>query len=503
VFDASIFIDPHFQVGPVHPRTFGSFVEHMGRCVYTGVYEPGHPTADEDGFRGDVLDLTREMGVTTIRYPGGNFVSNFRWEDSIGPVAERPARLELAWRSLETNQFGLHEFIRWCERAGVEPMMAVNLGTRGPQHALELLEYCNHPAGSQLSDLRRANGAEKPFGVKMWCLGNEMDGRWQVGHATADEYGRLAAKTASAMLMIDSSLELVACGSSSSVMPTFGSWEATVLDHTYEYVDFISAHAYYQERDGDLPSFLASAVNMDSFITSVTATADHIAAKKRLKKKINISFDEWNVWYLDRLQAMGNRDEWTAGRRLVEDEYNVADAVVVGNLLISLLRHSDRVTAASIAQLVNMIAPIKTEPAGPAWRQTTFYPFALTARHASGVVLRTAITTPVVETTVYGEVPAVDSVVTCDEEAGSLSVFVVNRHLDADARFSIDLRAFPGYHVVEHVVLSDPDVRATNTLEQPERVVPRRVEGSTSDAAGSTEVLLPPMSWSLIRLNAA
>jgi alpha-N-arabinofuranosidase len=176
VTSASLTIDPAFAVAPVSRRTFGTFVEHMGRCVYTGIYEPDHATADEDGFRKDVLELTRELGVSLVRYPGGNFVSGYRWEDGVGPREQRPRRLELAWHSVETNQFGLDEFVRWCAKAGVQPMMAINLGTRGVQEALDLQEYTNHPGGTALSDLRAEHGARAPYGIKLWCLGNELEG---------------------------------------------------------------------------------------------------------------------------------------------------------------------------------------------------------------------------------------------------------------------------------------------------------------------------------------
>lgn len=503
MIDAQVFVDPHFEVAPVRRRTFGSFIEHLGRCVYTGIFEPGHPTADADGFRADVLALVAELGVTVVRYPGGNFVSNFRWEDSVGPAADRPTRLDLAWHSSETNAFGLDEFARWSAKAGTEMMMALNLGTRGVTEALDLLEYANHPSGTRLADLRIAHGATAPYGIRMWCLGNEMDGPWQVGHKTADEYGRLAAETANAMRMIDKSLELVLCGSSNSSMPTFGAWEATVLEHAYEQVDLISCHAYYQERGGDLASFLASAVDMDNFIDSVVATADHVRARKRSKKRMDISFDEWNVWYLDEAMAKAEAATgWPVAPRLLEDEYTVADAVVVGGLLISLLRHSDRVTAASLAQLVNVIAPIRAEPGGPAWRQTTFHPFALTARYATGVVLRTAVTSANIDTAGYGEVAAVDVAVTHDAEAGALSVFVVNRHQEQDARLSVDLRAFPGYRLIEHLVLADPDLRATNTQRRPDRVTPQPGNGSDADGT-ALAVRLPPVSWSVLRLGVA
>lgn len=280
-------LDPAFKVGEVNPRLFGSFVEHLGRCVYTGIYEPDHPAADEAGLRTDVLDLVRELGVTTIRYPGGNFVSGYKWEDSVGPAEDRPRRLDLAWRSTETNRFGLSEYIAFLKKVGpqAEPMMALNLGTRGVAEALELQEYANHPAGTALSDLRAAHGDKDPFGINLWCLGNEMDGPWQTGHKTATEYGRVAAETARAMRQIDPGVELVACGSSSQSMPTFAEWEATVLAETYDLVDYISLHAYYQPEDGDVDSFLASAVDMESFIENVVATADHVGANSSPRRR--------------------------------------------------------------------------------------------------------------------------------------------------------------------------------------------------------------------------
>lgn len=254
LLNASVTIDPAFRIAPVRRRMFGSFVEHLGRCVYTGIHDPTHPNSDEDGFRRDVVALVKELGVSTVRYPGGNFVSGYRWEDGIGPAELRPARLDLAWHSTEPNIVGVDEFIRWTRSAGVEPMMAVNLGTRGVQEALDLLEYCNIESGTHLSDLRRKNGSPDPHDVRIWCLGNEMDGPWQIGHKNAHEYGRLAAQTAQGMRLIDPDLELVLCGSSSSEMQTFGAWDAAVLDEAYNHIDYISAHAYYEEKDGDTGS---------------------------------------------------------------------------------------------------------------------------------------------------------------------------------------------------------------------------------------------------------
>ena len=501
--EARIVIDPEFEVGEIDRRLFGSFVEHLGRCVYDGIYEPGHPTADADGFRTDVLDLVRELGVSTIRYPGGNFVSGYRWEDGVGPQDQRPTRLDLAWHSTETNEFGLHEFARWAQVAGVEPMMALNLGTRGVLDALDLLEYSNVAAGSSLAERRIANGAQDPFGISMWCLGNEMDGPWQLGHCSADDYGKLASQTAKGMRQLDPSVQLVACGSSSRSMPTFGSWEKTVLRHTYDDVDFISCHAYYEERDGDLGSFLAAAVDMDRFIESVVAVADSVGAELKRDKLINISFDEWNVWYQQRdrdKNTITGLDNWPKAPRILEDVYNVTDAVVVGNLLISLLRHADRVKAASLAQLVNVIAPIMTEPGGPAWRQSTFFPFAETAKRAVGSSLRLRIDSDQYDTPRFGAVNSVDAAASHDQEQDSTSVFLVNRDHQQTSTVALDVAALPGRSVQEAYVIADSDRLAANTAEQTDRVGLQPLDDVQTEG-DRIQLSLPPLSWSVVTLG--
>ncbi|GAA4166560.1 alpha-N-arabinofuranosidase [Gryllotalpicola daejeonensis] len=503
---AHIELDKQAVIAPVNRRTFGSFVEHLGRCVYDGIYEPGHETANEDGFRLDVVELVKELGSTTIRYPGGNFVSGFRWEDSVGPRDKRPVRRDLAWRSIETNQVGLDEFARWLKLTDSELMLAVNLGTRGILEALDLLEYANHPSGTALSDLRIANGSPEPHNVRMWCLGNEMDGNWQTGFMSADDYGKLAARTAQAMKTAQPDLELVVCGSSGSGMPHFGDWERTVLEHSYEFVDYVSCHAYYQEYNGDLGSFLASSLDMDYFIDTVVATADHVGYKKRSSKKIMLSFDEWNVWYLHKSDEDGDNPdpaaaasaEWRHAPRLLEDVYSVADAVVVGNLLMTLLKHSDRVTSASLAQLVNVIAPIMTEPGGPAWRQTTFYPFSITSRLASGNVLRPVIESPTYDTARHGQASVIDAVATVDDDHAA--VFLVNRDLTEPATVTIDVRSLGLARVTEAVTLADADPYAKNTLSEQNRVAPAPND-SAALADGVLTVTLPPVSWTAIALG--
>jgi alpha-N-arabinofuranosidase len=493
-------VDADFTLGRVDRRLFGSFVEHMGRCVYEGVYEPGHPTADEHGFRRDVLELAGELGVSVVRYPGGNFVSGYRWEDGIGPVEQRPTRLDLAWRSIEPNSFGLHEFMQWTRAAKVEPMLAVNLGTRGIQEAADLVEYCNIPKGTRLSDLRAENGAAEPFGVGLWCLGNEMDGPWQVGHKSAEDYGKLAAETAKAMRLVDPGIELVACGSSNRQMSTFGSWEATVLEHTYEHVDYISMHTYYEETD-NLADFLATAVDMDRFIDEVIATADYVRAKLRSPKQLKISFDEWNVWYQAAYHSRPARD-WEHAPALIEDDFRVTDAVAVGSYLISLLNHADRVGVACQAQLANIIAPIRTVGGGPAWRQPIFFPFAHVARLARGQALKVPVHAPSVVTPRFGEVAAVTAAVTWDEENERLALFLVNRDPEHGHTAEVDLRALPDLGVLEQLSLHDDDMRATNSAQHPDRVRPSAEITARLDG-GRLTVDLPAVSWTALSLGGA
>jgi alpha-N-arabinofuranosidase len=294
---AQLIISRDYTLGAIDARIYGSFIEHLGRAVYGGIYEPGHPEADGHGYRRDVLKLVKALNIPVIRYPGGNFVSGYRWEDGVGGRSGRPRRLDLAWSTIETNEVGIDEFYSWSQAAGSEVMMAVNLGTRGPEDAKNLIEYCNHPSGTLFSDMRIANGRRDPYGIRLWCLGNEMDGPWQMGAKTADEYGRTAAEAAKLMKWVDPSVELVACGSSHPMMPSFGHWESSVLEHTYDTVDYLSLHSYYRNDADDTPSFLAQSLVMDDFIRTAVSTCDYVRGLKHSKKRINLSFDEWNVWF--------------------------------------------------------------------------------------------------------------------------------------------------------------------------------------------------------------
>ena len=495
---AKIIIDRDFQVSRIDKRIYGSFIEHLGRAVYEGIYQPDSPFADEQGFRKDTLALVKELGVPVVRYPGGNFVSGYKWEDGVGPRENRPKRIDLAWSVVETNEVGLNEFADWAKKADTDVMMAINLGTRGVAEAMELLEYCNLDQGTYYSELRKQHGYEKPHDIKLWCLGNEMDGPWQIGHKTAEEYGRLANETAKVLKGIDPSIELVVCGSSNSGMPTFGDWEATVLDHCYDSVDYISLHTYYGDGDRDSETFLANNLDMDRFITDVANICDYVKAKKHSNKTIQLSFDEWNVWYHSNEQD-SKLQRWTRAPHQLEDVYDFQDALLVGSMLITLLRHADRVKIACLAQLVNVIAPIMTSDTG-AWRQTIYYPFWLTGKYGQGIVLQTQVDGPTYRNKRFGQVPCVDCVVVYNDEREELVVFAVNKDLNSDIPVTMDLRQFGEWDVLEHMVMHDEDLYAVNTEAEPDRVVPS-AGGDARNVGGTLECVLQHKSWNMIRLG--
>ena len=495
---ARLTLDKDFVIDRIDPRLYGGFVEHLGRCVYEGIYEPGHPSADAQGFRQDVLALVRELDMPVMRYPGGNFVSGYRWEDGVGPRSQRPVRMDLAWHTRESNQVGVNEFMDWCKLAGTAPMMAVNLGTRGAEEARQLVEYCNHPGGTALSDWRRSHGYAQPHGIKMWCLGNEMDGDWQMGSKTAAEYGRIACEAAKVMKWVDPSIELVACGSSNRNMDTFGAWEAEVLEHTFAHVDYLSLHQYYGKRDNDTMKFLAQPELMGDYIREAAATCDYVAARKKSGKRIHLSFDEWNVWYHSR-GDVEQLKEWPMAAPLLEDVYNMEDVLVFGGMLITLLNHVDRVKAACLAQLVNVIGPIMTRKGGPAWRQTIFYPFAQASRYGRGETLRAIIQSPVYQTAARADVPYLAAAVTRDADGKGVTLFAVNRHLEEPLALAADLRSFENLKVEEWTVIRHDRLDAVNT-EKGEAVRPVKARGAVVKDGRQLAVKLPPASWNVIRL---
>ena len=508
---AAVKLDRDNVIGATDRRLFGAFIEHLGRCIYGGIFEPGHPQADARGFRKDVLSMVRELSPTIMRYPGGNFVSGYNWEDGVGPVADRPRRLDLAWMSTEPNTFGTNEFIDWCRAADIEPMLAVNLGTRGGDAARNLVEYCNHPGGTAWSDLRRKHGWDKPHDVKFWCLGNEMDGWWQMEMKTATEYGRIATEAAKMMKWVDPTIELAACGSSGRTMPTFGAWEDTVLEHTFDHVEWISLHTYLNNYANDAPAFLASPDLMDDFIEEVVAIADAVAARRRSSKRIMLSFDEWNVWYRTRRNRQERvKPDWPVAPEILEEPYNMLDALTFGGACISLINHADRVKAACLAQLVNAIAPIMTQTGGPAWRQTIFWPFADFSNLGRGNVLRATVDSPTYAASYFDPRGTVDAYyplptvpylkLAAVHDEKTLTLFCLNRNLQEPLTVEVDTKGFAGLKVTSAHQLCDNDLTALNTRDQPDRIKPAPLKDV--DVKGTNlRATLAPASWNVVCLG--
>src|SRR5262245_15851414 len=469
---ARVTVDAGRLVSKLDRRLLGSFIEHLGRAIYGGVYQPGSKLADENGFRKDVIEEVRRLGVPTIRYPGGNFVSGYDWRDGVGPKKDRPRVLERAWNSIETNQFGTNEFIAWCRAVATEPMLATNLGTGTPEMAAALVEYCNLEKGTRWSDLRRQHGIEKPHAVKYWCLGNEMDGPWQIGHMPATEYGEKAADAARQMRTVDRSVQLIVAGSSHPAMATYLDWDRQVLEACYNEVDGISLHRYFNpENEVELARALAMNLFMDRQIEEIAAVCDLVRGRRRSQKRLWLSFDEWNVWY----RQTGGNGEKKEAPRLLEEVYDLQDAWVVGGAINSLLRHADRVKVACLAQLINVIAPLVTNDER-VLRQTIYYPYAWALEYARGAVLDLAPESATYDAPRLGAVPFLDVVGTYDAEAKRAALFVLNRDTEKARDLDVTWHDLTPSRVLAFQTLTGADKKAANTFDAPDRVVPQPLE---------------------------
>jgi alpha-L-arabinofuranosidase len=489
-------------------RLLGSFLEHLGRAVYTGVYEPGSKLADQSGFRTDVVTELRQLAVPLMRYPGGNFVSGYNWLDGVGPKNQRPTVLERAWNSIETNQFGTNEFIAWCRLVGTEPLLGFNLGTGTPETAVAYVEYCNVDRGTKWSELRRAHGVDAPHGVRYWCMGNEMDGPWQMGHMTAAEYGRKARDAARQIRVLDPTLRLIACGSSNTILPTYLVWDREVLEECYDQVDGISLHNYYGNTPeltaNSTPRFLAMNLDMERQIHEVGAVCDYVQGMTKSSKRLWLSFDEWNIWY--RARSAPFRDgRRTFAPHLLEEVYNLEDALLTGGFINSLLRQSDRVRVGCLAQIINVIAPLVTNETS-VLRQSIYYPYAWALRHAHGRVLDLQVESETYPITADGlradfarndQVPFLDVVATLNPQNGEACVFVLNRDLENERELVLDWRDPTPTRILGCETITGADLKAFNTFEQPTRVAPRALEAPA--VGGKMTFKLPARSYSAIQ----
>jgi alpha-N-arabinofuranosidase len=496
---ARIYVDSRRVIGSLDRNIFGSFLEHLGRAIYEGIYDPGSKLSNAEGFRKDVMDEIRKMGVPIIRYPGGNFVSGYDWLDGVGPKQERPKVLDKAWNSLNTNQFGTNEFMAWCKAVGTLPLMGLNLGTGTTEQAAALVEYCNIDKGTKWSDLRRKHGYADPYKVKNWCLGNEMDGPWQIGHMTASDYGMKAADAARQMHYVDPSLKLIVCGSSGPGMPTYLEWDREVLEQCYDYADAISLHRYFENNDppgGDSAKFVAMNLTMDKQIAEVAAVCDMVRGHKRSKKKLWLSFDEWNVWYRARdAEAMNGHGK--EAQHLIEEVYNLEDALLVGGLLNTLVRNSDRVKVACLAQLINVIAPIMTNEDG-LFQQTIFYPYNWALQNARGAALELLVQSSTYDVAGMNEVPHIDAAGTFDETNGSVTIFLLNRDLAKAHEIEINWEDKAPTRVVTASVLTGDDLKAFNSFQTPNKVAPQAFTKPTTSGS-QTKFEVPARSYTMIQ----
>jgi alpha-N-arabinofuranosidase len=490
----------------------GSFLEHLGRAIYTGVYEPGSGWADEKGFRKDVVAEVKQLDVPIVRYPGGNFVSGYHWLDGVGPKNQRPTVLDRAWNTLDTNQFGTNEFMEWCKLVNTEPLLGFNLGTGTPEMAAALVEYCNVEKGTEWSDLRRKHGYPQPYNVKYWCLGNEMDGPWQMGHCTAREYGEKARDAARQIRKVDPNVKLIACGSSNTILDTYLVWDREVLEQCFDQVDGISLHNYYGNTTeltrNNSARYLAMNLDMERQIHEISAVCDYVQGTQKSPKRLWLSFDEWNVWY----RARGGRfadGQRTVAPHLLEEVYNLEDALLVGGFLNSLLRQSDRVRVGCLAQLVNVIAPLVTNE-NSVLRQSIYYPYAWALKYAHGNVLDLLVESETYPIHAEGlradfarndDVPYVDITVTLDAEDGRLCLFMLNRDLNSERELVVEFQDPTPKQVLTCETLTGSDLKAFNTFAQPKQVVPRALD---APAVGSRMTFkLPARSYSVAHLAIA
>ena len=491
-----LILDPAHTIAPVDPRIFGGFLEHLGRAIYEGVYDPRASSADENGFRKDVMAALRKLNMTAMRYPGGNFASGYHWMDGVGPKDQRPTVRELAWQSIEPNQFGTDSFIQLSRLMGWTPMITVNLGTGTPEEARNWVEYCNSPAGTKYADLRAENGSPAPYGVKLWCLGNEMDGPWQLGHIPAEQYAILAQQTARMMKDIDPSIETVACGSSTMRGASYLDWDRTVLECIGPYADYVSLHRYIDNLRDDTADYLASTNSIDRRIEHMESVCRIVQAKTRSKKRHHLCFDEWNVWY----RTTGPEDSNGRGKfapPLLEEHYNLEDALVVAGFLNSFIRHADSVKIANLAQIVNVIAPVLVQ-GDQLLLQSIYYPFAMFSSRREGTAIQPVVSGPSYESPTYGSVHYIDASAIMGD--GVVHVFLMNRHLSDQAEVEMDLARLRIKSIVSAEGVYGYGPKEGNTFENPDKITTKPLQ-SVTISDGKALVHLPPLSISAITFS--
>ena len=529
---ASITIHPDFRIGEISGRLFGAFLEPIGSMVNGSMYNPKHPSADSQGMRKDFYEALREAGLPAVRLPGGNFVSGWQWKDSIGPREQRKAHLDMAWFQYIPNDVGHDEYLQWAEKAGAEAIYTVNLGTGTLQDAADCVEYTNFPGGTWWSDLRRKNGHEAPYGVKTWCLGNEMDGPWQIASREKDPrgYGILAHEASKAMKWVDPSIETMACVSSSPFLAHYPDWDRIALEECYEAVDYISLH-HYHSVPPDLPqALLAGYQAYEDYIRTEIALCDYIKTKCRSKKAMMLALDEYAGMFRPRGEAhlgMNGRqgpemfgvfqpgrqyvrhdpDDWSTRRNPPEGNEMLQALSLAGTMLV-MLRHADRI---KLGCATGGLAALCRTDREHAWKGASFYPFTQMIRWAKGTSLRCETSCETYDVPGYAiddmnqyggftGVQTVQAAAALHEEAGEMAVFIVNADLEEEQELTLDARGFEGWEFKEHVEMYSEDPDARNTWDCPDRIVPRR-NGKTKAEKGTVTAYLKKASWNVLRFE--
>jgi alpha-L-arabinofuranosidase len=493
---ATIRIDANRRIGRIDRRMYGSFIEHLGRCIYGGVVDYGSPLADEHGFRTDVLEAARALRIPILRWPGGNFVSGYHWMDGVGPHEHRPRRIELAWRGEEPNTFGTDEFIQYCRALGAEPYICVNMGSGSMDEAQAWVEYCNGTGNTHWANLRRANGHEAPYNVRYWGLGNEIYGAWQIGASTAEDYVKKARAFAAIMKWTDPGIDLVSCGQSG-----WTEWDRTVIDGLAPYVRYHSVHLY--TGSGDYWRNLLMPHQAERALRVCEALIERARYVQAIEHPIGIAFDEWNVWY--RTRAPEQRETG------IEEQYDLSDALAVATFLNIFIRHCRSVQIANFAQMVNAIAAIFTNKQG-LFLQTVYHPLRLYAEHAQEVAVDVFVDSPLFELTAeqdaraatatdrpwrvadLGPFQLLDVTATCDATGRELCLAVVNRSPNQDLATSIqvDGRSLTGDLVAYEVNGAEPGAR--NSFDNP-----NAVDVATHRLQVGSEYTFPAHSVTLLR----
>jgi alpha-L-arabinofuranosidase len=482
-------IDLQRHIAPIDRNVFGGFAEHLGRCIYGGIHEPGSPHADASGLRQDVLAALKRLGMPVIRYPGGNYVSGYRWRDGVGPVEERPARMELAWHDLEPNTFGTNEFVDFCRKLGTEPYLAVNVGDGDMREARDWLEYCNGTQDTALVKLRRQHGYDAPHRVKYWGVGNEVDGPWQIGYKTPEEYARAYTEYAKVMKWTDPSIELLA-SAVSLWSPTWVERIQLLMEHAGKLIDYMAIHWYVGNnrergyRDADFASYMAISEHLEDRLTSTEGIVRAMSSALKLPRDIPIAVDEWNVWY-----RTGNQEK-------LEEVYNLEDALVVAMHFNAFIRHAKTVKMANIAQIVNVIAPIMTRPDGLVL-QTTFHPFEIYSRTCGDTALDVHWAGDTFSTPEFAALRTLDVSATLDTAGKRLAVYLVNRSESEAAETTLELQHARFAGPATSYLVNGPHVKATNTFDAPDTVgVTERA--FTADGATLTVTLEPHSLTALV-----